>query len=461
MKTTEDELDGQLKNQFDRLRPVKPLNPQAVAEERAKFLAQGEQFRSLPVSEQLKPRHNGWINTIGLAFQRKERIPMLNILLVVVMAIGFVFGGAGITVYAAQDSLPDEALYGVKTWSEDTRLSWANSAQERLELTLGFTQRRVLEIGELQAAGKTVTAGVITRLHEELNTALQLAAGMDEPQMVQALEQIRLQAATQSQTIATLASAAAGGSDEDLEKLQERLREQAQMASTGQADPQGFRQQVRDRDRTSQPTLAPTEATALDAGEETPTGKPGQGGNGNGQGGQASKTPGQGAGEPNPGVTPQPTGGSYGPGEQPSTTPGGYGPGEPNPSHTPQPTGGSYGPGAGNGQPSETPGGGYGPGEPNPSATSQPTGGSYGPGPGNGQPSETPGGGYGPGEPNPSATPQPTGGSYGPGEQPSTTPGGYGPGPQNGTATCTPAQNGEGGSGYGPQPTPQPTGSKP
>jgi hypothetical protein len=102
-------------------------------------------------------RHIGWINAFVLALRG---IPMLNTLIAMIVTITIVFGGAGATVYAAQGSLPDELLYTVKTWSEDARLSLVGSAQDKLGLTLDFTDRRVAEVARLQAAGKPIPEGL-------------------------------------------------------------------------------------------------------------------------------------------------------------------------------------------------------------------------------------------------------------------------------------------------------------
>jgi len=386
MTQTEIELDEHLKGLLDRLRSVPPLDPQAVVQERANFLAQGELFLAA-VSQQPRRRHIGWINTLVLTFQRKERIPMLNTLMAIVVTITLLFSGAGATVYAAQDSLPDEPLYPVKTWSEDVRLSLVSSPQGQLDLTLDYTDRRVAEIASLQATAKPVSEGVTARLQEELDAALQIAAWMDDPQMVQALAQIRLLAETQSQTLTTLMGGGSSQGDPMLARLRERLQEQVRLAVAGEADPQGFRLQVRERlrDRQKMPSHTPN-----------PT-----------QPGPATRTP---------SVTPVPTGNSYGPGpdgSQTTGTPGHYGPGNPNPSQTPMPTGSSYGPGPGAGQLSATPGG-------------------YGPGPQAGTSTCTPaqnGGGPGPGPQNPTVTQQPGG-----------------PGPGSGQSTVTPQQGGNPGS---------------
>jgi hypothetical protein len=369
---------------------VTPLDAQAVAEERAKFLGQGEKFRAA-VSRPKDRRHKEWINNLILVFRRKEHSLMLNTLIAIVVTITLVFGGGGVTVYAAQGSLPDEPLYAVKTWSEDTRLALAGSSQEKLDLTLDFTNRRVEEMTRLQAGGKAIPGGVSVRMQNELEEALKIAAGMEDAQMIQALEQVRLQAETHSQAVAAVM-----GDNPELARLQERLQEQVQLAAGGASDPQGFRLRVRERERQNNPAQTPN-----------PTGSP-----------NLTHTP---------PATPQPTGTSYGPGpngNQHTGTPGHYGPGEPNTSRTPVPTGGSYGPGPGSGQPSTTPGG-YGPGPHAGTSTCTPQGTGQ---PGNGaNPSQTPGAGgpgngSGDGSPNPSVTPQPGGPEQG-GGQPTEAPG--------------------------------------
>jgi hypothetical protein len=416
MTPTEIKLDKRLQGIFDRLRVVAPLGSQAVTEERAKFLAQGDQFRTA-VSQPKNHRHNEWINNFVFAFQRKERIPMLNTLMAIVISVALVFGGTGATVYAAQGSMPDELLYPVKTWSEDARLSLTGSSQEQLAMILDFANRRVAEIAGLQTEGKVIPANVTTRMQNELETALQIAAGMEDPQMIQALEQIRLQAETQSQAMVTIMD-----NNPELVRLQERLQEQVRLTAAGVSDPQGFRLQVRDRDRLNNPSRTPN---PTQPGTHTPL------------------------------ATPQPTGNSYGPGPgngQSTGTPGHYGPGEPNSSQTPSPTGESYGPGPGNGQTTGTPGH-YGPGEPNSSQTPMPTGGGYGPGPRAGTTTCTPENSGGPGNgSNPSQTPQAGDPGSGPQNPTSTTQPG-GPGQGDGQSTATPQQNGDPGSG---QPTSEP-----
>jgi hypothetical protein len=356
------EIDERLHGLLDRLRTVPALDPQIAAQERANFLAQVEH---LAVSPKTRERHIEWIDKIKLTFQRKESSPMISTLLSLVLAISFLFGGTGATVFAVQTSQPDQPLYAVKTWSEQAHLRLEVSPQAKLGLVLTFTNRRMAEISGLITTGKPVPTEVIGRFQEELNQALQLCAGLEDPQMVKALEQIRRQAETQSQVMSAWTNGGAAQLDPALAQLRDRLREQARLAALGETDPDAFRLQIRDRqsDRLKIQLHTP-QPTQTNAAGQTPT------------------------------VTPTGDNNSYGPGPfvgQPTSAPGGY----------------NYGPG-----PNTTNAGsaGYGPGPQAGTATCTPVSDGTGPGPGP-KPTSSGSGGPGPGPQNPPATPEPPGGS--------------------------------------------------
>ena len=385
------EMDERLHGLLDRLRTVPALDPHIAAQERAKFLAQVENLH-LAVSPKTRERHIEWIDKIKLTFQRKESSPMISTLLSLVLAISFLFGGSGATVFAAQTSQPNQPLYAVKTWSEQVRLGLEYSPQAKLGLILTFTNRRMAEISGLLTAGKTVPAEVIERFQEELNQALQLCGGMEDFQMVKALEQIRRQAETQAQAMSAWTNGGAAQLDPALAQLQDRLREQARLAALGETDPDAFRLQIRDRESDRLKTQLHTpQPTQTNAASQTPT------------------------------VTPAGDNNSYGPGPfvgQPTNAPGGYSFGS-----GPTPTG------------SES--GGYGPGPQAGTATCTPVSDGTGPGPGP-KPTSSGSGDPGPGTQNPPATPEPPGGS-GSGSQ--ATPHGNG-NPNTGQPTTS---NGNGG----------------
>ena len=166
----------------------------------------------------------------------------MNALVAIFLALVLVFGGTALTVYAAQDSLPSEVLYPVKTLSEDALLSLTSSSQARLNLTLDFIDRRLAEISGLQSAGRPIPQKVVDRLQGELDQALTLTAGMDNPAMAQSLDDISQRTHGQLRAMAILVNGNPGGPA--LVGIQALLKEQAQAVDLGKADPQWFRQKV-------------------------------------------------------------------------------------------------------------------------------------------------------------------------------------------------------------------------
>jgi hypothetical protein len=318
-----DELDPWLKNTFNDLQNIPPRSPQAEARGRVNFLKQAAVYRQAD-SQKANQSHKRWSNTIFPLFQRRERLPVLNTLVAIVIAVVIFFGGTGATVYAAQDSLPYQALYPLKTWSEDAILSVTGSTQTRLNYVLDFSDRRVAEMAGLLAAGKPIPEAVETRFQNELELALELAAGMDDSQAIQQLEQIRQRAETQMRTMTVLLSEAPESAQPLLLRIHACLQQQIQLATLGETDLQGFRMQLRQRFQNG--------------------------------GGSREKTPGTGNGPQSPGSmmstgTPVPSGNGNGPDldmnqptlgmNQPTGSPGQNGPGAQTPDRAPQSGGGS------------------------------------------------------------------------------------------------------------------------
>lgn len=256
----------------------------------------------------------------------------MNALIAVAIALFVFFSGTGATVYAAQESQPNEFLYPVKTWSEDSLISLAESHQTRLEYVLDFSDRRLEEIAGLLADGEPIPAEVETRLQAQLDMALELAAGMEDAQMIPQLERIRLHAETQTQTMTTLMTGAPESAQTILARVQSMTQAQARLAAMGQADPQEFRTQVRQHEQT-QAGLGTQTPAAGNGPQGTPAqgsdGTPGPSGNGNGfgsGGNESTEVPGQ-----------------YDPGgNQPTGTQGQNGPDpQQTPVYTPQSGGGS------------------------------------------------------------------------------------------------------------------------
>lgn len=219
----------------------------------------------------------------------------------VILAVVLLFGGSAATVYAAQGSLPDQALYPVKTWSEDVLQSVTSSQQNRLNLLLDFSDRRLAEMTALQDAGIPIPSQVTDRFQQELDAVLVLVANMDNADINQALDfsQRRAEAALQkvSDLVAGLPS------DPVILAVQARLEEQVLLFGHGRGDPQNFRNQV---DKRFKGTLT---APGLQRQATDAFFSPTVGTSSSGTQGQGTPGPNQHGGQ-NPDVTPQPGGSS-------------------------------------------------------------------------------------------------------------------------------------------------------
>src|SRR4030043_2244469 len=177
------------------LQPAPPLDPQISAGEKTRFLLKAENFRQVfvPGVDSLDKQQEH-----GMSMESFRKLPMslLKALVAALIAL-FVLVGSSLTVYAAQDSLPGETLYPLKTISEDIQLSLTHSPKARLDMTLDYTNRRVEKITTLLEKGRLLPAQASERFQGELESALQLAAQMEDIEMLNALWEIKSHAENQ------------------------------------------------------------------------------------------------------------------------------------------------------------------------------------------------------------------------------------------------------------------------
>jgi hypothetical protein len=248
------DLGADVRQMLEPLKDVPQRDEDVVAASRQIFLAQARSMPK-PVSSEPKPRRIGWN-----VFTRKERSPMLTLArLALVLAI--MFGGTTATAYAAQESMPSDALYPVKLFTEDVRLALTNDPQASFDLNLDFANRRADEIASTAGEGVPVSSRVTLRLQEHLEQALQAAAQLDEGAMVQAMQQ--LQTMTQLQT-QTMLQSQQGKAEHENEALQQARQTMNQVQNTVQGaleDPITFRQrqgESRPEDAPEQPNNEPS-----------------------------------------------------------------------------------------------------------------------------------------------------------------------------------------------------------
>jgi len=92
-------------------------------------------------------RYNSQVKPIRL----RRRFSMVGIILAIVLTLSAVGGG---TAYAAQDSLPGDALYPVKLGTEQLRMMLPGDDVVKAERALSFAERRVGEMEALTEKGR-------------------------------------------------------------------------------------------------------------------------------------------------------------------------------------------------------------------------------------------------------------------------------------------------------------------
>ena len=174
---------------------------------------------------------------------------MFSTLATIVLVVSLVLGGGGVTVAAAQNSQPDQPLYGVKVLSEDVRLGLSADPQSEYQLALEFANRRAEEIRAMLQAGSIPPEAVQTRYQNQVEQAIQFALNLPNDQAVQALEQIRTRLQTQQQAFLQVQTNGSPKAEAVLVQCQQMLQERLQWVEQGLTDPAKLRDQLRLRDQ--------------------------------------------------------------------------------------------------------------------------------------------------------------------------------------------------------------------
>ncbi len=279
----------------------------------------------------------------------------MTTLVTILVVLALAAGGTGGTVYAAQGALPTDTLYGVKIFSEDAHLGFTTAPVDRATLLLELAQRRIQEIVALSTEDRPPLEPVATRLREEVDATLQIAASADDGMRAQLLARIQAQIENGLQGIAQAQARASNYAAPVLDQVRSMLQNRVQLCQTGLTDPQNFLNQLQgqtgDQHRLQEQTRTPQPGDQDQGRMRLQTGTPGMGDQDRlrdqtctPQAGDQDQdrvqtgTPPRG---PDPSRTPEPT---KGVGPLPTRTQEGNGPG-PNTSVTPEPIGTALGPG--------------------------------------------------------------------------------------------------------------------
>jgi hypothetical protein len=151
------DIDPGLLEKINLLEQVPERDPQMAAQTRGKFLAEVEKIPLTGSSSGF-----GWLlglfgfnSPAGASTNNGKRKLAISTLAAILLVVVVLFGGASATAYASQSALPGDALYPLKTSLEQTQITLANDAYNQAKLHLEFAQRRLDEIKELLAQGRT------------------------------------------------------------------------------------------------------------------------------------------------------------------------------------------------------------------------------------------------------------------------------------------------------------------
>ena len=161
-----------------------------------------------------------------------------------VLILAMFFGMTGGAYALTENSLPDSPLFEAKLAMEQFQLQMKKDPVDAAGYHLILAQHRIQEAIQLAQAGNQLHEGLMTKLHNHLNTAFQLAAQMgDEGEMQGVLTKAQNMLQEQIHQMTQAQAQLSNGSQEQLQ-LMIQLMTQAQIqAGLGLQDPAAFRWQ--------------------------------------------------------------------------------------------------------------------------------------------------------------------------------------------------------------------------
>lgn len=228
--TMNEQTETRIKAWLDEIKAVPARDPQAARRARAVFLNQA-------VSAGELRRRTGWMFKF-----RKEQFAM-NALISVFVIATLLFGG-GMTVRASQDDLPDQPLYGVKTWSEDLSLRFEKNEEAQVERLMELAQIRTQEMAEMTTAGEPVPDRIRLRLEEHIQQALQICSSLDDAAMNRTLLRLQERLRDRDRDMEQLQLHANPDGLPTLERTRTMLQERLRLVEAGLLNHEMFRHAV-------------------------------------------------------------------------------------------------------------------------------------------------------------------------------------------------------------------------
>lgn len=157
---------------LENLDSVPERNPLKVQSHKQNFMKNAQMIKTdLTVSS---PKHS-WVNQL---FQKKE---FINMKLITIFAILGLLLGGGVTAVAAQDSLPGDVLYPVKTLVEDIELGLATDPETQFKHSYDQLNTRFEEIQLLLESGEMPPEPLFYDMYETVEATMNYALKTEDP----------------------------------------------------------------------------------------------------------------------------------------------------------------------------------------------------------------------------------------------------------------------------------------
>jgi hypothetical protein len=166
------EIEPGLLRKIEMLRPTPERDPEAAARGRQAFISELSSAPNLndpptvPTITGLFKRRSNHSESKNAMKTRTHRFAFTSAAAIITILV-LLFGGAGVTAFAAQSALPGDALYSVKTGIEQTRVILARDAYAQAQLYLSFAERRMGEIAALIGQGRYSDVELASREFED------------------------------------------------------------------------------------------------------------------------------------------------------------------------------------------------------------------------------------------------------------------------------------------------------
>lgn len=189
---------NEIENKLIELKEVPSRNAIKARSGRSQFTGLAEKMKHTEVK---LPQQSRWWQLLNV---RTENLTMKFSmkLITILVLMGLFLGATGLSVVAAQTSMPGEVFYPLKMLVEDIQLNNTSNNEVNVNLALKFANRRYSEITQLLEEGLMPPDPVVVRWQNHILSALQNALEADDS--IELLETVRTSLQKQSQMMSML-----------------------------------------------------------------------------------------------------------------------------------------------------------------------------------------------------------------------------------------------------------------